>query len=224
MRHIRRAQLCLAASAVALASLAAMPGCWVPLAVGGMMESYKESSTHEVPADYLGLQGKSFAVVVAADRAIQAQFPDLVPQLVARVSERLRAESGASGYVPPGVMVSYMNQRPRWVALTHSELAEDLGVDRIVFVDLMEFRLNEPGNQYVWEGVAAATLGVAEMESFAPDEYSYRREIRVGFPDGKGFNSNDFGPDVVKSRLMNRLTDRITWVFYNHQEPYYPDY
>jgi hypothetical protein len=62
------------------------------------------------------------------------------------------------------------------------------------------------------------------MESFAPDEFAYRREIRVGFPDGKGFNSNDFGADVVKARLLNRLTDRITWVFYNHQEPYYPDY
>jgi hypothetical protein len=224
MRNIPRSTCCLAAAALALTSLAVMPGCWIPLAMGGMMESYKESSTHEVPADYLGLEGKSFAVVVAADRAIQAQFPDLVPQLVARVSERLRAESGASGYVPPGIMVNYMNQQPRWVALTYSELAEALGVDRIVFVDLMEFRLNEPGNQYVWEGIAAATLGVAEMESFAPDEFAYRREIRVGFPDGKGFNSNDFGADVVKARLLNRLTDRITWVFYNHQEPYYPDY
>lgn len=211
-------------ASAAVAPLALLQGCWAPLMVGGMIESYKENSTHEVPADYLGLQGKSFAVVVAADRSIQAQFPDIVPQLVARVSERLRAESGATGYVPPGLMLNYMNQKPRWVALTYSELAEDLGVDRLVFVDLTEFRLNEPGNQYVWEGVAAATVGVAEMDSFAPDEFGYRRELRVGFPDGKGFTTNDFGGEVVQARLLNRLTDRITWLFYNHQEPYYPDY
>lgn len=201
-----------------------MPGCWVPLAVGGMVESYKESSTREVVAEYEGLDGKSFAVVVAADRYIQAQYPDLVPQLVARASERLRAETGALGYVPPGIMINYMNQNPRWVALTYSELAEVLGVDRLVFVDIVEFRLNEPGNQYVWEGVAAATVGVAEIESFAPDEFAFRRELRVGFPDGKGFTSNDFDGETVKLRLLNRITDRITWLFYNHQEPYYPDY
>ncbi|MGP1309199.1 MAG: hypothetical protein ACTS27_03250 [Phycisphaerales bacterium] len=224
MSKSTRRTLLLASAALALPALASMSGCWVPLAVGGMVESYKESSTREVPADYLGLQGKSFAVVVAADRAIQAQFPGIVPQLVARVSERLRAESGASGYVPPGIMINYMNQKPRWVALTYSELAEELGVERLVFIDLTEFRLNEPGNQFVWEGIAAATVGVAEMESFAPDEFSYRRELRVDFPDGKGFTSNDFGGDVVQSRLLNRITDRITWLFYNHQEPYYPDY
>jgi hypothetical protein len=224
MSKHRRARLLLALSCVAIPSTLAMPGCWVPLAVGGMVESYKESSTREVVAEYTGLDGKSFAVVVAADRYIQAQYPDLVPQLVARVSERLRAETGALGYVPPGIMINYMNQSPRWVALTYSELAEELGVDRLVFVDVVEFRLNEPGNQFVWEGVAAATVGVAEMESFAPDEFSFRRELRVGFPDGKGFTSNDFDGEAVKLRLLNRITDRITWLFYNHEEPYYPDY
>lgn len=219
-----RAQLPFAFACLAVPSLLVMPGCWVPLAVGGMVESYKESSTREVVAEYTGLDGKSFAVVVAADRYIQAQYPDLVPQLVARVSERLRAETGALGYVPPGIMINYMNQKPRWVALTYSELAEELGVDRLVFVDVVEFRLNEPGNQFVWEGVAAATVGVAEMESFAPDEFSFRRELRVGFPDGKGYTSNDFDGESVKLRLLNRITDRITWLFYNHEEPYYPDY
>lgn len=219
-----RTKLLIASTALAIPGLASMSGCWVPLAVGGMVESYKESSTREIAADYLGLQGKSFAVVVAADRSIQAQYPSIVPQLVARISERLRAETGATGYVPPGVMLNYMNQKPRWVALTYSELAEDLGVDRLVFVDLNEFRLNEPGNQFVWEGVASATVGVAEMESFAPDEFAYRRELRVRFPDGKGYTSNDFGGDVVQSRLINRITDRITWLFYNHEEPYYPEY
>lgn len=199
-------------------------GCWVAPAVGGMIESYRMNSTRTVPAEYTGLQNKSFAVVVAADRSIQAQNPDLVPLLVTRLSERLRAEAGASGYVPPGIIVTFMNQRPRWIAMTHSELAEELGVDRLIHVDLHEFRLNEPGNRYVWEGIAAASVGVAEVDSFAPDEFAFRREVRVGFPDGKGFTSNDFGGDLVKSRLINRITDRITWLFYTHEEPYYPDY
>lgn len=215
----------LLACATILTPLATLPaGCWVAPAVGGMIESYRMNSTRSVPAEYTGLQGKSFAVVVAADRSIQAQNPELVPLLVTRISERLRAESGASGYVPPGVMVTFMNQRPRWIAMTHSELAEELGVDRLVHVDLHEFRLNEPGNRYVWEGVAAASVGVAEMDSFAPDEFAFRREVRVGFPDGKGFTSSDFGGDLVKSRLINRITDRVTWLFYTHDEPYYPTY
>lgn len=219
----RALRLAAAGSLGAFAALS-MSGCWVAPAVGGMIESYKASSTRSVPAEYTGLEGRTFAVVVAVDRSIQAQNPDLVPLLVTRLSERLRAESGASGYVPPGLLVTFMNQRPRWIAMTHSELAEELGVDRLIHVDLYEFRLNEPGNRYVWEGVAAASVGVAEMESFAPDEFSFRREIRVGFPDGKGFTSSDFGADVVKSRLINRITDRITWLFYTHDEPYYPDY
>ena len=39
-----------------------MSGCWIPTMAGMMVESYKRTSTRSVEPDYVGMQGKSYAV------------------------------------------------------------------------------------------------------------------------------------------------------------------
>ncbi|MEC9374632.1 MAG: hypothetical protein VYC34_12345, partial [Planctomycetota bacterium] len=164
------------------------------------------------------------AVIVAADRSIQSANPQLVPMLTNAISSRLAENSEASGYVPGMAILEFQYNNPRWVAMTHSELAEEFGVDRIVFVDVYEYRLHEPGNPYLWAGVAAANVGVVESDGPLPDDYIYSKAISVGFPDGAGFGPTDFNAATVATVLNSRFVDRITWLFYEHQEPYYPDY
>ena len=220
-RTRRRAVVALASAAL---TATVLTGCAIGALIGGTAQAYRESSTRTVPADFTGLDGKSFAVVISADRMIQADFPTIVPELTARISQRIADNVQVSGWIPPQDLMTYLFNNPDWVARPYGVLATDLGVDRLIVVDLYEFRLNAPGNRYLWDGLAAATLSVVAGNEDGGEARLFEREVRVKFPDESGRSPLDYNASVVSSALMARFIDRSTWSFYEHEEPYYPDY
>lgn len=214
----------LSGGALALSLVAAGSGCQLVGLASVMAESYKRTGTHEVKALYTGLEGKSFAVIVVADRALMSEHPRLQSEVTTIVSERLRVEAGAAGYVPPQTVLTFQTEQPRWKAMSPSDLAEELGVQRLVFVEITDFRLREAGNAYIWNGLATAQVGVLEADGAIDDEFVYRKSVQVRFPDRDGFGPDDYSADHVMMRLRTRMCDRIVWLFHDHQEPYYPDY
>lgn len=209
-----------------LAPLAAsLGGCTAVGFVGAMIEEKRRHSTRPIDAEYEGLRGKTFAIVVSADRSVQAEHPGLVPRLATQITDRLSSdEVGALGVVPAARVLQYQYENPRWAALAPIELARTFGVERLVMVEVQEYRLNDPGNQYLWEGVAAAQVSVLEADAPFPDEYAYQQARRVDFPDDRGRGPLDFPREAVTSELSRRLIDRVAWLFALHQEPYYPEY
>jgi hypothetical protein len=202
-----------------------LTGCAAGKLAGGMIRSYQENSTHEIKADYTGLQGRSFAVVVAAHRAIRTEFPNIVNDLTLRITDRLHDHAGASGYIPARRVLAYQYDNPRWVALHPAELRKQLdNVDRLVYIDLQEFTLTERGNPYLWKGVASGLVGVLEGDATIPEEYAFTRDVSVTFPDESGLGPHNLPQDAVYTKLASRFIDRATWPFYNHEEPYYPKY
>ncbi len=186
--------------------------------VGGMAESARRTESSEVPAEYDGLRGKSFAVIVAADRATQADFPDVVARLTVEISRRLAEHVGASGYVPGEKVLQWQYNNPRWSTMPMSELAQQLGVQRLVYVDLIEYRLNDPGNAYLWDGLGTANVGVVEADTSLPDDFAMQKQVSVKFPDNEGAGPAEIPFAAVNTELARRLADRAAWLFYTHEE------
>jgi hypothetical protein len=202
-------------------------GCAIVGFGGAMVESYRRQSTRPVDAEYTNLEGKRWAVIVTANRIIQADHPQIVPYLNTRIVERLleqQEQIAATGYVPAERVLAYIYENPRWIAMPRGELARQLGVDRLIIVELLEYRLHDPGNQYLWNGLATGTVGVIEADSPVPDEFAWERAIRVGFPDKTGVGPGDLPAQAVATALAGRFIDRASWLFYRHEEPYYPKY
>jgi hypothetical protein len=216
----------LALFALLLAALT-LPGCAIAGFGGAMLESYRRSSTRPIDPEYTGLAGKNWAVVVSAPRSIQGEFPDTVAYLTSKITERLVQQQdhvAGAGYIPAPTVLNYQYQHPRWVTMSYSDLAKALGVDRLIYVEIQEYRLNDPGNQYIWAGIATGILGVAEADGPAGDEFAYTKTISVKFPDKTGMGQNDFSHAEVNTVLASRFVDRASWLFYRHEEPYYPKY
>lgn len=209
-------------------------GCNIIGFVGAMAESYKRTSKKEVPAEYDGLRGKNIAVLVSVDRTIQGQYPNLVQVLSTRIigtlgSPQTTSLTGITGFVPVNPVLEYQFSNPGWPARNYTEIAEyfsteEYPVERLIIVDVYEFRLHEPGNAYVWDGVAAAQVGVVEIDGPAPNEFAFVKDLEVTYPDGRGYSRQDIPEEAVYNMLVRRLVDRVTWLFYLHEEDYYPEY
>jgi hypothetical protein len=212
----------LAIAASLFGGLMTTGGCAV---VGGMAAAYEETSTRTVPAEYVGLEGKSFAVIVGADRSLQSEHPGLVEGLTKRLTERLAEPSNlprAGGFVPAEQVLKFQYDNPGWEARPRAELIDSLAkVDRLVYIDLLDFRLHEPGNPHVWDGIASGTVSVFASGSDSP---VFQRSVSVPFPGKVGMNPNDLNRTAVASGLLVRFVDRASWLFYTHEEPYRPEY
>lgn len=211
-------------AALVAGGLALGSGCQLLGFAAAGIQEVKENRPRQVEARYKGLEGRSFAVVVAADRLVKAEYPGVVEEMTARITERLELHSGASGRIPADKLLGVLYTNPRWVAMPRGELAKMLGVDRLVMIELLEFRLNEPGNQYLWDGVASGMVTVIETESAMPDEPVFEESVRVAYPDKSGFGQADMPGDTVASVLMKRFVDRASWLFYSHEEKGKMDY
>lgn len=213
-----------------LTMLAITPLVVLPLGgciIAPIVENYKRTSTHEVKAQYTKLQDKTFAVIVSAGRGIETEVPGTSDTMLERISFRLaQPDVGASGVVPPLTVIKTLYDRPQWQAMTYQELAKDLlgGVDRLVFIELEEFRLTEPGNDYEWAGVAAGRVLVVESDGIDPNQIVFEKYVSVKFPDKAGLTPENIQGNAIASTLMMRFVDRASWLFYDHQEPYYPEY
>ncbi len=211
LRHI--------ALGVAIAALASsLSGCAVGYLIGGMASSAEREGSSTIEAQYTGLEGKTYAVVAWADRATQMQYPALIPSLIQRVDLKLAAEANASGHVPGDEVTQYLANHPQWVAWPRSRLADELDVDRIVLIEINEFRTNEPGNEHLWDGLAWATVSVVERSTTGSDAEAFRKEIRVRFPDARGYGPAEIDRNTVTSVLLKRAIDRASWLFFTHEE------
>ncbi len=222
-RRFIRSPARLARVIVGLIALAVcLPACQL---AGFIAAGIQENTPVKVFAEYEGLEGKTFAVVIDADRAIQGRWPTLVPDLTARIDAEIAANTLASGHVPPSDVVMFQQTTPRWTIMSRAELASQLAggegaVDRIILIELFEFRLNEPGNRHLWDGVAAGTVAVLETDSAFPEEYAFNRPISVGFPDGSGYGPDEMSASLVATALVQRFAQRCAWLFFDHEEEY----
>lgn len=216
MAMSRSAALC-GALCMALAALS-MAGCAAFGVAALAAKGIEESRPKKVDAEYTGLAGKSFAVVVSADRSVQSEYPTLVTELTARINDRLWTSSGATAGIPAQDLLKYLYENPSWTARPYAELAQTLSVERLVIVDLNEFRLNDPGNRYLWDGVAAGTVSVIEADGSLADEFVFQRALRVGFPDVTGVEQETFTAQQVASVLIARFVNRASWLFFDHEE------
>jgi len=205
-------------ASLALLVVSSLQGCIIGAAIGGMAESAKRTGSHEVEAEYNGIAGHSFTVVVSANRLIEGNNPGLSARLTQRINDRIIQNAGPSFAIPSQDLLTVLYNTPQWIAMPRGEVAEMLGVERLIVLEVIEYSLHEPGNQYVWDGSVSAMLSVYESDSGFPDDPTFEKALRIKFPDSTGFMRNELPETAVTTELSNRLVNRASWLFYTHEE------
>ena len=208
--------------ATCVASLLALNACMIPAVVGGMGSVIEKSKKLDVPADYDGLEGKTVAVLASADHSVLMEHAAIAGNIAANVALRIAQNVDRVSVLGPGEVEEWKYRTPRWQTLAPGEIAKELGVERLVVIDLYEYRLNPLGNSWIWDGVAGANINVAEVDSISPDEYVFTKAVVVAFPDIEGLGRNQATATQVNTGLALKFVQRASWLFYRHIEDKYP--
>ena len=198
----------------------ALGGCKV---MGDIAGSYLDSTLKVVHPAYGGLDNKRVAVLVDVDMATQYEHPELALTIAGDVSKRLQENVSGIQVLPTSEVAEWQFRNPQWSAQPYSEVADTLKVDRLVHIDISEFRLRPPGNQGLWEGVCRANVGVVERDGTDPDNYSDQFTVKASYPDVTGITHESANETQVQASLLALFVRRTAWLFYRHLEPRYPD-
>ncbi len=198
-------------------------GCAIAHLAGAMGQNFEYQKQIEVLPKYEELQGRNCAVVVDADMVTLHEYPTLVSKVTSGVTLRLARDVPEVRMLSPDDIVAWQWRTPQWNAMAFGDLAASLGVDRIVFIDIYEYRLNPPGNRWLWEGTCAANVSVIERDGFDPDSFADTFSITSNFPTISGVDRSGATPGQIEMGLLSDFIKRTAWLFYTHLEPKYPD-
>lgn len=202
---------------------AALPGCGIDRLIGGMAQTSEYQKLITVTPEYEDLQNKTVAVLVVADMATIYEHPNLVPAITGGVTLRISRDVPGTQLVRPDQILEWQYRTPQWDALPYGDLTAQLNVDRVVYVDVFEYRLNPEGNYWLWEGVCAANVGVIERDGFDPDAFADTFVVQAEFPRLTGVTRESANAGQIEQGLLSEFIKHVTWLFYTHEEPKYPD-
>ena len=200
-----------------------LQGCFVGKLAGGMTQNFEYQKQIEVTPEYIDLQNRTVAVVVNADLSTLYEYPDLVANFAGGISGRLAERVPGSKVTDPRICVEWQLRTPNWDTMPFSELAEQLGADRVVYIDIYEYRHNPPGNRWLWEGVCIANISVIEKESPDADIFAETFTVSVSFPKIAGLARTEATESQIMTGLRAEFIKETSWLFYTHLEPKHPD-
>ncbi|MEM6553551.1 MAG: hypothetical protein AAF750_15655 [Planctomycetota bacterium] len=172
-----------------------------------------------VDARYTDLAGKSVAVMVAADPFIDRRHPQARENIMGAVARSIVSEVEGARVVNPRDLVQYQEDNPTWTTVTPSTLITALKVDRLILIDIAEYRTSEPGDRTTKRGVITGAVSVYEAEASDPDEMALNVPVSVQYPRetqtkiGR-FNASD---ESIELATVKEFTLRAGGVFFEHQ-------
>ena len=198
-------------------------GCALVNLYGAMAGAAETQKLIEVRSQYTDLQDKRVAVVVDAELGMLYDFPELVGRITSGVTASIgRNVPGAKMMHPDGI-VAWQWRTPQWNAMPYGDLAANLDVDRVVYIEIYEYRLNPPGNRWLWEGVCAANVSIIERDGFDPDMFADTFPVTGSFPSIKGVDRQAATEQQIATGVLVEFVRKTGWLFYDHEEPKYPD-
>lgn len=200
-----------------------LSGCFVGELAGAIGQNIERYKKIEVLPEYYGLENKTVAVVVQCDASILYEHASVYGTIAMNVSRRIQDNVPGAKVLDYRTVMQWQYQTPTWSMLPYGEIAKELGVERVVFIEVYEFRLNPPGNRYLWDGVCAATLGVIEQDGWDSDSFAKTWDLTAKFPDMQGVGRESATASAIQMGVLAKFVDEATWLFYRHVEDKYPD-
>ena len=220
-----RSAIILLTAACCFTPLMFFAGCAVPSMIGGMAQNAEYQKKVNVPAEYTGLENREIAVLVDVDMATMYEHPRAASEIAKGVAFNIQKHVPGARVINPQTTMAWQYRTPAWNLMSYGDVADELGVERVVVIEIYEYRLHPPGNRYEWEGVCAATVRVIEDDGNTIDANLPVRDydIIARFPDVSGVTLDSGNASNVEAGLIIEFIKQTVYLFYDHIEPKYPD-
>ncbi len=192
-----------------------LSGCVVSSYVGELLNP---EGLEDVAALSRELDNQHVAVMIRTTPDILYTHPSSPEAVGTSIAALLDTNVEGITVIRPQDVLAYQTENPGWDAMFHRDLLEGLNVDRIVLVDLYEYRLHEPGNPHLILGYAAADVFVLSSDATDVEEYVFQNHSAGQWPPNTEIGSPTVDRDLAQRNLLGTFALEVAGMFYDHQK------
>lgn len=198
--------------------LVALLGVWMLLAGCGPTRGVTQDVI-DVKGQYFDLSNRSVAVVVSMSDFAQFNHPVAKEMITREMVRRIQTNVPGVTMTRPEEILAWQRNNPYWATRPPSMMIEQLEVDRLILVEIGEYRTNEPGDRYVLRGVISASINVVEAEADDPDNFGASFTKTAMYPEPGESKIGRVGDDVKRIETLTQLRfcETAAGLFYDHQ-------
>ncbi len=200
--------------AVCLTATLAASGCNV---VGYALSPLRDAErTVTVKAAYTGLENQRVAILVDADEYTLFAHPHAQRLVAEAVGRELKNNVPGVSVTDPAQIEKFQRNNPAWISVPYRDLFGQLDVDRLVFIELVEYRMHEPGDRYVWQGVIVANVGVAEAEASNPDQLAFLTTVSTKYPPDRALGVLEADEQTMELATLKTFSVDVGNLFHEY--------
>ena len=173
---------------------------------------------HEkIKAEYTGLNGHKTAIVVATGPGVDFEYPEAKLNVALATAVTVRGEINDVEFVEQEKVERFQMVNLDWPAMSMSEIAKQLNVDRILYIDLYQFTLYEQRSVQLLRGRVRATLQIYETDSPFPNRVVYQSEIATLYPEHGPVPSSPAAMHKLQTETIIIFAQTLARKFYDHK-------
>lgn len=182
------------------------------------LSSFDQKVT-DVKGQYTDLANRSVAIVVSMSDFAEFNHPDAKRAITEEMARRIQANVPGVILTSPKEVLQWQKDNAYWATRPPSTLVKQLKVERLVLVEIGEYRTHEPGDKHVLRGVISASVNVVEAEAADPDNFGASFTKNVMYPEPGESKVGRVGDSeaLIETRTQIRFCETAAGLFYDHQ-------
>ncbi len=200
--------------AMAMAGMFSACGCNMVKYVLYVVTPVAETKT--VQAEYCGLENRSVAIVVFAGPEIMCDYYTARLEVALAIRGELEKNIPGVKVVEPAKVVKYQDGNINWEVVPKAKLGEVFGVERVLFISLVEYRGRDPGSENIYRGTITATAAVYESSPPVNEAVWRSSQLRVSFPDQVPVGTVG-SESRIRQETQQRFAQTLVRKFYKHK-------
>lgn len=171
----------------------------------------------DVAASYTGLSNKTVAIVIYADWATSLEYVGARDEIAIFVTARCHELLPTVKLVNAKEIIHWQDDTREWQGMPVKEIGQHFSVDRVLYIELLDYRTREPGAKNLMRGRIHAMCRVYETET-PGNTPAWERELDVYWPEVAPQNALQTSDITIRRRVLEAFSDQLVGNFFDRKE------
>jgi hypothetical protein len=172
----------------------------------------------KVKAAYKNLKGKKIAIFVVSRPAFDFEYPYASMNIGLACAHTISKHVKDVTFVEQDKIQDFQLENLDWLSMPVSQIAKRFDAERLIYIDLYEFTMYEQGSITLVRGQVSADVRIYEMDSPAPDNETYKTEIKILVPPNAPVPASEESLYAINQQSIMTFAEELAKIFYDHKE------
>jgi hypothetical protein len=172
----------------------------------------------KVKAEYTGLENQKTAVIIVGQSAIDFEEPYARMDLALATEQTLKEYIKGVELADQEEIQNFQRSRLDWYSMPIADILNQFQVQRLLYVELIQFTIREPDSVNLLRGHIWAQLRVYEQESDTPDIPVLETEAEVVFPEQAPSSYSEAARFNIRQQSIGLFSQEVARKFYDHKK------